>query len=158
MAKKSNKKSARHGMARANPAASQIAKGVGMTALAAGIGAGVTLLGTRVLQMKNAQGAPRLSANQQMLAQGVVALGLAAGGAAVKPGKLQGVLNASAVVMGGSAAMNYAIAMRVPQRIEGAVTGNQPSAGLYNPMMALPSGDARPPYYNSMGQLVSARG
>lgn len=158
MAKKSNKKSARHGMARANPAASQIAKGVGMTALAAGIGAGVTLLGTRVLSMKKADGTQRLTDNQKMLAQGVVALGLAAGGAAVKPGKLQGVLNASAVVMGGSAAMNYAIAMRVPQRIEEVVGGQRTSGMAYNPTFALPSGDARPPYYNSMGQLVSARG
>lgn len=156
MKKNSKKSSARRGMARANPAASQIAKGVGMTALAAGIGAGVTLLGTRVLQMKNAQGAPRLSANQQMLAQGVVALGLAAGGAAVKPGKLQGALNASAVVMGGVATINYAHAMQVPQRIEAAVTGTQPSAGLYNPIMALPSGDARPGYINALGQYVRA--
>lgn len=154
--KKKNSKSARRGMARANPPVGQIAKGVGMTALAAGIGAGVTLLGTRVLQMKNAQGAPRLSPNQQMLAQGVVALGLAAGGAAVKPGKLQGVLNASAVVMGGVATIGYAHAMQVPQRIEQAVTGERPSAGAYNPLMALPSGDARPGYINALGQYVRA--
>lgn len=154
--KKNSKKSARRGMARANPAASQIAKGVGMTALAAGIGAGVTLLGTRVLQMKNAQGAPRLSDNQKMLAMGGVALGLAAGGAAVKPGNLQSALNASAVVMGGVATINYAHTMQVPQRIEAAVTGERPSSGLYNPIMALPSGDARPAYMNALGQYVRA--
>lgn len=155
--KKSTKKHGRRA-ARANPAASQIAKGVGMTALAAGIGAGVTLLGTRVLSMKKADGTQRLTDNQKMLAQGVVALGLAAGGAAVKPGKAQSALQASAVVMGGMAAINYAHAMQIPQRIEGAVTGKRPPGMAYNPNFALPSGDARPPYYNTMGQLVSARG
>lgn len=155
MAKKNKKSSARRSMARANPPVGQIAKGVGMTALAAGIGAGVTLLGTRVLQMKNAQGAPRLSANQQMLAMGGVALGLAAGGAAVKPGKAQDALRASAVVMGGMATINYAHAMQVPQRIERAVTGVQASGGAYNPLMALPSGDARPGYMNALGQYVA---
>jgi hypothetical protein len=154
MAKKS-KKSAKKRTHRANPSGGQVAKGTAMIAAGAVLGAVVTYGGSRLLNMKAANGAPRLSVRQQTIGKGVVALGLAAGSAAVSSPKVKGALAASALVMGGQAVGEGLYHTGLQQRADAAL-GLQPSANPVPvaPGAYLPSGDAMPYYMAQNGAFV----
>lgn len=152
MAKKSKKSgSARGRKARGNPSDSGsqggFGKKVGMTAAAAIGGGLVTLVGARALAMKNAQGVPRLTAGKQTAVMGGVALGLAAGAAAVKNPTAKAAMAASAVVMGGVATIGAAHSYGVTARLDTAL--NPPRTGAAGYLS--PGGDAMPYYLNPQG-------
>jgi hypothetical protein len=146
--KKSHPRSRRH-----NPSGSEAAmKGarLGGKALVGAVG---TLVLDRVLGgLKKADGTPRLTAGQRTAALAAVA-GAAAVGASMVDNKLvSDAMEGTALVAGGTAGIQYALQMRLPERVEGLVTGQQPTqtapggylgapaAGYFaNPMSHAPS-------------------
>lgn len=155
MAQKKSKKS-KKGQHRANPSGAQVAKGTAMLAAGAVVGAVVSYGASRALAApKGTSGAPRLSVKQQSVGKGVLALGLAAGSAAVSNPKAKGALAASALVLGGQAVGEGLYHTGLQQRADQAL-GIQPAANPVpvGPHAYLPSGDAMPSYMGRDGAFV----
>jgi hypothetical protein len=147
--KKSHPRSRRH-----NPSGGEAAmKGarLGGKALVGAVG---TLVLDRVLGgLKKADGTPRLTVGQRTAALAAVAGAAAVGASMVDNKLLSDAMEGTALVAGGTAGIQYAVQMRLPERVEGLVTGQQqpaqtapggylgaPAAGLFaNPMSHAPS-------------------
>lgn len=128
---------------RANPSGGEAAMKGARTLGKAVVGGLVALAYQRgVGGMKKADGTPRFTANQQLIAQGVVA-GIAAVGASFVDHKVASdLLEGTAVVMGGTAAIGAAVHYQLPERLMGqpttAAQQTAPGGGLY----ALPQSHA----------------
>ena len=116
-------------MRRRNPSGGEAAmKGARLGGKAL-IGAVTTLVGQRLLAgMKKPDGTQRLTAGQQTLVLGAVAGAAAVGASFVDNKLLSDAMEGTAMVGGGVAGIQYAMQMRLPERVEGLLTGQQPAA------------------------------
>lgn len=124
---------------RRNPSGGEAAMKGGRTLGKALVGGIATLAYQRFLGgMKKADGTPRFTANQQLIAQTAVAGACGVGAAFVDHKVASDLLEGTAVVMGGTAAIAAAVHYQVPERLMGQPVTQAPAGGLY----ALPQSHA----------------
>lgn len=130
---------------RRNPSGSEAAMKGGRTLGKALVGGIATLAYQRLLGgMKKADGTPRFTANEQLVAQTAVAGAAAIGASFVDHKVASDLLEGTAVVMGGTAAIAAAVHYRLPERLMGQ-PATPPAGGLYDPaggLYALPQSHA----------------
>ncbi len=120
--------SERRARRRRNPSGAQAGAAAAHTVGQILAGAVATFVGRRVLGMKKADGTTHLSERQQLAAQAVVAVAAGIGGAMSDSKVLADVLDGTAIVMGGDAALRAAQTYNVEGQIRGVIPGMQPAA------------------------------
>jgi len=140
----SKHKNSRRARRRNNPSGAQAMSAGGHTAAKVVAGVVTTVIGTRLLAMKKADGTPRLSPNAALAIQGGVAFAAAVGSAMVDNKMVGDVLEGTALVMGGDAGLKAVAKYQIPERVQALIPGQPAAPQLGAPAATNPGGYLNP--------------